>query len=321
MKQKIIVVLLTLMRFITSAVFGQEQPKITLLFPFGYDFIRLGEQTIHSPSAGTGFLLGEMDLPFTEVERRFFGLALYRPFFLSEEPQSGVTRPLHRIDAIFDGRINRHQILFIFKSTADKPIAGGLNTFQAGAGWGYELIRQDHVSLILGAVAGVSDFGITLPSGAVWPLLPLPLVRFGIDTQWFVSSFDFLTGPKLSFTVAPKEKIRFTADMRMDKYRNIDDLICEFTLWYRFFSADHLLGDFAGIGFGIKNDMYGFDLSNDLKVFELQQKSVFASIDLSILSIQGGWIFDSNYIVDNKKTKNPGKGFFISVQGIIPVKR
>ena len=307
------VFILFLLCIISTFCFAQEQ---VFLIPFGYDFIRLGEQNVHSPAVGFGFLSGEQDLPFIQVERRFFGLALYHPFFFKEEPKWGVAKQLHQIDAIFDGRIKRHQLLFIFKSAADKPIAGGLNTFQAGAGWGYELIRQDHVSLILGVALGVSDFGFT-------PVLPLPLVRFGIDTQWFVSSFDFLTGPNFSFTIAPKERIRFTGDMRMDKYRNISDLIYEFIIWYRLFNNEHKLGDFAGIGFGIKNDIVDFNVSNDstAKVFEFQQTSIFASIELSILTIQGGWIFDSNYIVNDEKTQSLGKGFFVSVQGIIPIKK
>jgi hypothetical protein len=194
-----------------------------------------------------------------------------------------------------------------------------LSTFQAGFGWGYEVIRQPHISLIIGAALGVSDFGITLPSGNQWSVLPLPLIRFGIDTQWFVSSFDFLTGPNLFFTVAPKEKIRFTADMRMDKFRNINDLIYEFTVWYRLFNTEHKLGSFAGIGAGVKHDVMDFVLSRDSSNFDLEQISVFAVIDLSIVKIQGGWIFNSTYRLDGEKTGNPGKGFFISVQGTIPI--
>ena len=173
--------------------------------------------------------------------------------------------------------------------------------------------------MIIGGVLGVSDFGITLPSGVSLPILLLPLIRFGIDTQWFVSSFDFLTGPNFSFTIAPKGKFRFTADMRMDKYRNINDFIYEYTLWYRLFSADHKLGDFAGIGAGVKHDMTDFVLSHNTTTFELQQTSVFASIDLSILKIQGGRIFNSDYLFDGTQCGSPGKGWYVSIQGMIPI--
>jgi hypothetical protein len=293
--------------------FGQEKENFFIL-PFGYDFLRLGEQNIHSPAIGLGFLIGEQDIPFTQVERRYFGMALYQPFFFQGEQPLGVTKQFHQIDAIFDGRINRHQLLFIFKSAADKPVAGGLSTFQAGIGYGYEVIRQPHISLILGGALGVSDFGLALP------LLPLPLIRFGIDTQWFVSSFDFLTGPNFSFTVAPKERVRFTADMRMDNYRSINDLIYEYTFWYRIFSASHQMGDFVGVGIGVKNDSVDFVISRDDKNFELQQTSVFAALDLSIIRLEGGWVFASRYLIDGEKTSSPGRGFYLSLQGIIPIK-
>jgi hypothetical protein len=82
------------------------------------------------------------------------------------------------------------------------------------------------------------------------------------------------------------------------------------------------MGDFAGIGLGFKNSLAGFDLScniNTAKTFELQYNSVFAAVDISILKIEGGWVFDSNYLVDAEKYSSPGRGFYISVQGMIPV--
>jgi len=310
---------------IAANVYGQEkdesektkQPFIFLI-PAGYDYFNLERQSVHSFAIGAGFLSGEQDLPFDDVERKFFGLVLYQPLFFTDEPYSEVSKQFHQIDALFDGRIKRHQLLTIFKSAADKPVSG-LRTIQAALGYGYEIIRKEKISLIIGGALAVSDFDITLPSGASLPVLPLPLIRFGVKTQWFTSSFDFLTGPNLFFTIAPKEKIRFTADMRMDKFRNIDDLIYEYTLWYRLFSTEHKFGDFAGIGAGIKHDMKSFVLFHNATDFELQQTSVFGIIDFSILKIQGGRIFDSSYLIDGEKSGSHGKGFFIGIQGMIPI--
>jgi hypothetical protein len=278
---------------------------------------------VHNPGGGIGFIMGKQDQPFDKIERQFFGIALYQPFFFTQEMSPDVPKRLHQIKAIFDGRIERHQLLAILKSSSDKPFSG-LNTFRAGVGWGYEVIRKPQVSLILGGLVGVSDFGFDLPSGDPLPVMPLPLVRFGIDTQLISASFEYITGPYLDFTIAPKERIRFTADMSMENFRSIADLVCEYTLWYRLFTPDHKLGDFAGIGVGFKNDMKSFDLSSEKakrqsETFELQQSSVFAVIDLSFFKIQGGYIIDSNYFLDGKKTVSTGNGFFLSVQGMIPI--
>ena len=316
---------LVLLGSAVAALSGQEtedaKEPFVLFLPVGYDFMRLEEQTTHSPAAGIGFMLGEQDIPFDQVERRFFGMALYQPFFFTKTFQDDLPEQFHTIAAMLDGRIKRHQILTVFSSASDRPVSGGFNTFTIGAGWGYEVVRRPHVSLILGAVLIASDFGITLPSGDLWPILPMPLIRFGVDTKWFASSFDFLTGPNLEFTFAPKERIRLTGEMRMDSYRSLTDLNCEFTLWYRFFSQDHKLGDFAGIGAGFKNETMYFTLSNSCRqdTFELQRSAVFAVIDLSLLKIQGGWVFNSNYLIDEKKTGSPGSGFFLSVQGMLPI--
>ncbi|MCL2592009.1 MAG: hypothetical protein FWD82_01465 [Defluviitaleaceae bacterium] len=312
---------LLLWLLIASNAVAQERDDFFILLPFGYDFLQIGEQNVHRPAAGIGFLSGDMDEPFDKVERRFFALALYQPLLFREEPLPGLPNHFHRIDAIFDGRIYRHQLLLIFRSAADKPIAGGLGTFETGIGWGYELVRRQNISLILGAGLAVSDFGPALSLDRVWPVLPLPLIRFNVNTQWFTSSFDFLTGPNFSFTVAPQEKIRFTADMRMDQYRTINDLIFQYTLWYRLFNESHRLGDFAGIGIGIKNDSFNFLISRNSENFELQKRSIFGIIDLSLLRIESGWIYDSNYLIDGRRISNPGSGFYASVQGIVPVSR
>jgi hypothetical protein len=308
MKLRIIIVFLLLACTIT-VLSGQEQEqdaeRLMLFLPVSYDLLRLEKQTLHNPGGGLGFILGEQDQPFDKIERQFFGIALYQPFFFTQELSSDLPKQLHQIKAIFDGRIKRHQLLAILKSSSDNPFSG-LNTFRAGVGWGYEVIHKPQVSLILGGLVGVSDFGFDLPSGDPLPVMPLPLIRFGIDTQWISASFEYLTGPYLDFTIAPKERIRFTADMSMENFRSIADLVCEYTLWYRLVALDNKLGDFAGIGVGFKNDLKSFDLSRDKaerrpETFELQQSSVFAVIDLSFLKIQGGYIIDSNYLIDGKK--------------------
>jgi len=318
--------------FITVNIFSHEvdvntqsEQQSFFLLPLGYDFIMLGEQNIHLPAAGAGFLSGEQNLPFDKKEHSIFGIAMYRPVIFSSEiyfqvPNLNVETFLHQIDFLLDWRIMRHQILVIFKSASDNPITGGLSTIQSGIGWGYEVIRKPNVSLVLGAALCVSDFGITLPNGEPLPVMPLPLVRFNVNTRWFVSSFDFLSGPNLEIKIAPKERIRFTADLRMDYYRSINDLIYECTLWYRLFNEDHSLGDFAGIGIGVKNESNSFTIT-DTKLFdfEFQYNALFAVLDLSIINIQGGWIFDSRYMIDGKITEKPGRGFYISVQGIIPI--
>jgi hypothetical protein len=82
MKKIFIVALLC---FFAAALYGQEKSPSFFLLPAGYDYIRFENQTIHKPAVGAGFLLGEQNLPFNEVERRFFGMALYQPFFLSTQ--------------------------------------------------------------------------------------------------------------------------------------------------------------------------------------------------------------------------------------------
>jgi hypothetical protein len=130
------------------------------------------------------------------------------------------------------------------------------------------------------------------------------------------------TGPNLDFAIAPEKPFRFTAGIRMDNYRNINDLVGEAVIWYRPFAAEHhgedpsLIGDFAGIGLGIKNESFSFDLSEGRgKTFEQQYTAVFGVVDVSVLRVSGGYIVESRELYDGN-TKNTGKGFFVSIQGM-----
>jgi hypothetical protein len=58
---------------------------------------------------------------------------------------------------------------------------------------------------------------------------------------------------------------------------------------------------------------------NYIKTFELQYNAVFAAVDISILKIEAGWVYGSIYLVDLKKERSPSSGFFLSIQGMIPV--
>ncbi|MCL2007525.1 MAG: hypothetical protein FWG77_05510 [Treponema sp.] len=321
---RIAVLFLSMLCCFVTALPGQDSESFknpfVLFLPIGYDYFKLENQTIHSPAAGIGFMYGEQDLPFNRIEQRILFMAMYLPSIFTDIPLLGIPKTYHEIGGIFDGRLGRHQILAIFQSNSDRPLSG-LNTFQLGAGWGYEIVRQPNVSLILGVIMAIGDFSDMLPVEISTPVMPFPLIRFGIDTEWFASSMDFITGPNLEFTIAPKERLRFTGDMRIETYRSIADLNCEFILWYRLFNPDHRLGDFAGVGLGYKNELVGFYLSNNIQgdTFELQQSSIFAAIDLSILKIQAGWVISSNYLADGERNGSPGNGFTLSVQGMIPI--
>jgi hypothetical protein len=301
---------------------AQEKPQggaFSIIPMASYEYMRLDEQALHSPSLGAALTTGDYGGDFMDIHKSFFGVVKYQPVFFKQSAGPGV---FHQIDVVLDGRIERHEVLALFQSDTDKPAAGGLHTFQAGAGWGYELIRNARVSLIAGAALAAGDFGFSLPNGEPLPVTPLPVVRLNFKTKWLDGAFEFLTGPELSFTIAPKKRIRFSAEVEIDGFQSINDVTGEGVLWYRFFPEDSgavssPLGDFLGIGLGIKNDSFSFDLAGpDKDTFALRHTSVFATIDATALEISAGYIFDSNELYNDAVVRNTGQGFFIAVQAM-----
>jgi hypothetical protein len=294
-----------------TSLFCQEQDVFFMPLA-SYEFVNTEDIQIHTPALGFGIMKGKQDVPFTEVYNQFSIIAMYQSFIFKEASYSA-PKNYHNIDFLFDGRMERHQFLAIFNADSDKPVAGGLHTFSAAIGWGYELLRHTGISFILGAAIAMNDFGIDLPNGEPLPVLPLPLARVTFKTEWLAGSFDFLTELTLQLTIAPNQRIRLT----IEAMSNFQNVLGEGILWYRLFSREHPLEDFAGIGIGIKNGGYGFNLSEVRgKTFEYQYTSVFGVLDMSFVKASAGYIFDSREIYDRGDiTKNAGKGYFVSVFG------
>lgn len=293
--------LLLILCMITTILAAQEneeqrEAKAHLLPLLNYDYLSLGSQSVHSP--GTGLIV---------TGENVMAVGLYSFHSLEKAPSNSYPTEYHSLEFILGGHKDRHTYLAVFKSQSDKPVYGGLNTFQSAAVYGYQLIDGPRLSLVLGAGLAVSDFGIEGANGGPWPLLPVPLIRMNYSSEWMETSFEFLTGPNLCLTIAPEKRIRFTGDFRMDQFRDIHDLIFENALHYRFFSADHPMGDLAGVSIGIKNDVYTFDLADEEEPLEIQYYALFGAIDLTLLKISAGYTFNDG---------NEKNGLYLSLQGM-----
>ena len=312
-------------------IFAQEdEPPSFFFLSFGHNFINLDDVFIHNPTAGMGFTFGEQDLPFDQVERRFFGQALYRPFFFDHEPVAGTSTHFHQIDLAFHGRINHHKLLFNAVSISDEPIVGGMGTFLVVAGWGYEIVRRPNMQLILGASVAVPSLFhpiiIFLPP--LWPIL----VRLDLDVGWLAGHFEFHSGPAMngSFTVGPRSRIRFTGSMEVaSEMRSA----LELALWYRPINENRRFGIFSGIGLGTRSvttrfAIPGYDYPPGANRGWFSYRMDFAvsplpfiALDLSFLQIEGGWITHSSVHMYRVDYRDFNGGFFVSVLYTLHINR
>jgi hypothetical protein len=294
----------------------EPERDLFLLSRLSYNYIKTEDQEIHSPSLAFGITKGAQDVPFNEIHKQFLVMALFQPFFFQDDLFYATPQTYHSAKLMLNGRWERHQFLGLFNSESDKPLVGGLSTFKAGLGWGYELLRYSNLSLVLGGIVAVADFGVNLPNGEPLLVLPVPFIRLNYKAEWAHASFEYLNSPNLGFTIAPGKPIRFAATMTIAEYRSIGDLLGEGVLWYRFFSAGSHLRDFAGIGLGFKNESMRFNLAAGRnKLFEQQYSSVFGVVDISLAQLKAGYIVDSRSFYDRTEKKDTGTGWFISVLG------
>lgn len=283
---------------------GEEKQDHYNIIPIAaYNYIESGDVSVHSPGAAVA----------VQNQKNLF-VGAYTCTALPEKPYYTDTTLFHSIDFLGDIQDERNQYLLIFKSDSDKPVSGGIHTFALGAAYGYKFVKGSKFSLTAGAGVAVGDFGIDLPNGNPLPVIPVPLLRITSTHEWLTTSFDFLTGPNLSMTIAPKQRVRLSCDVRMDRFRDIGDVLFENILWYRFFNDNHELGDFAGIGLGLKRDELAFDLSATEENFALQYYSAFIKLDLSLLTVSGGPTFGSVERYGDTQKRELANGWFGDIQ-------
>jgi hypothetical protein len=299
----------------TMTAFAENQneanSKVVQIVPLvQYENLSLTAQSVQSLSAG--LLINGTDYQFT---------GLYTQHVFEEPLQYGFPRLYHTIDTLLDKRQGRNQYIGIFQSESDLPVSGGINTFQAGALYGYEMIHRPKLSLVLGGGIAVGNFGLKTPGGKNVPVIPVPLVRMNYYSDWLYANFEFITAPNLSFILAPRGHMRLTGDLRMGQLRDRRDFIFELALAYRPYSDQDEHGDFFGLSIGITNNNYGaFKLGDkgEEESIEVHYRSLFAAVDVSVLKISAGYAFDGRLLYRETQEEDLGEGYFISVQAMYP---
>lgn len=289
-----------------SAAFADSGLQIIPLAQ--YQLLALESQTVHSP--GIGVLAAGENL---------FLVGQYSRHSFAKHLELNYPKTYHAIELMADARRNRHQYLAFFKSESDYPVAGGVRTFQTVAVYGYEVVRRERLALILGGGLAFSDFGIETAAGDPWPLIPVPLVRAAWESRLLNANLDFITSPNLNLTLAPHNRLRVSLETRFDRLRDERDIIFEGALVYRLLDPTHPMGDIAGVSLGIRSDSLTFDRSGEDQSLELHSYALFSALDLTLLTVSGGYLFDSRLRYGDGATAAAGDGWFFSVSALIPL--
>ena len=298
----------------SQTAFAEEKKNDFHIMPFtNYAYLGFAGQKIHTPGAGIIFTNGDLSPLVSDERNSLFIAAVYKQYYVDEN-RAGYEDLYHDISMLADKKYKRHLIFGVLTSQAAEPFFGGLHTFTGGIGYGYEFIQNETISLTAGGGLVVTDFGIELSNGAAWPVIPLPILRFYAETSWVNFSLQFQKSLTVSFTLLPETKIRLTNTFVMEPFdmRNVRDIYFDTAIWYRFFSKDSKMGDLIGIGLGIKNSGFRFDLSEKKKSYKVNYYSAYGIFDMSFLRLSAGYSFEGREIYDGKDTNNIGGGFFIT---------
>ena len=308
-------VLLTII--VSQSVFAEQEGGFSISPFINYNFSRFwppddthSALLVHSIGEGVELTKGNLE-PSTFEDRNGFRLkGEFKQYFIYgiEDEYKGM---YNEFEIKVERMIKRHFFLGIIStSAAKKPVFGGLHTFIGGLGYGYEIIRKEGMSLIAGCGLAVSDFGIELSNGTVWPILPVPIIFFEAGTQLFEFSFEFLKDVKLELTFFPEKKLELSCELEIDPFDfgGIRDLGFDAKLVYRFSQNDHML-----IGLGIQKNGFGFLLSEKGKEYGLDFYSAYGFYKVSFLKLIGGYSFAAREVYNGDRTRELKDGFFAGV--------
>lgn len=139
-----------------------------------YNRLALSDQSVSVPGVGAVLMAGEFESSPESKTDNFIAVAQYTPHLLKEQPLQDYPDVYHNIELFFQRKWDRHQYFGLSRSTSDEPVSGGLQTYAFFLGYGYEVVRTPHHSLYLGGSLGVAEWGLELPGGGSWPVLPFP---------------------------------------------------------------------------------------------------------------------------------------------------
>ncbi len=276
----------------------------------------LEEQTVRGLGGGVIVNRGNPDQRQSAQRDMTQLVALYTRHDLMEDMDDDCPGGYNNLDFLFQRKIKKHQFFTLLKSYSDKPVYGGIETLDFVTGYGFELVNREHHSLWLGASLAVSDWDRELPDGDPLYVLPVPYLHYDFYSRWLDFSFDFTTSPMLDLVIAPYSRIRLNGSALFSDLEKIEDCGVKYdlSLEYRFFSEDQAWGDFAGIRLGYLAEDYEYDMSGrDGETLQIAWKSVYGTLDLSLLELTAAYAFDGRQYYDDGED-DLGSGWSLNLQ-------
>lgn len=283
---------------------ASERSDNTDIIPlFVYNRISLEEQKLSGLGGGI-IVMSETE------ESEFMAALILSRHTLDKELLYDYPESFDNAEFVLQKKINRYQFFSIFQSCSDEPVTGGLNTFAFLTGCGYEIIKNKNHSLYLGASIAVSDWTEEVSESYSSPVLPLPFIHYDFTSQLLNASFDFTSSPMIDLVIGPDNPLRLNASFIIEDPESGDEggVKIDSSLEYRF-------SDFAGVKAGFKAEDYEYFIGgSDDETFKLAWKALYGTLDLSLLEVTCGYIFDAQENYSSGIKRDAGEGFYLNLQ-------
>jgi hypothetical protein len=239
-----------------------------------YETVSFDGIVFHNPMGG---------LSFTRVNsatKNLFSVTAMYSATIADGIENNYPSLYHSIALAFNGKAGRHTGLGAVTAQTDEPFYGGLHTFNAVAGYTYDLINGAHFSMDLGVYLMFMDINAKLPDGTPWFVWPLPAIALKWDYEWV----DISVFPGVKVTIADGKAVSFVVSKRSDDF--------DLSLWYHYYGNRQSKFEILGIGAGLKNAASQVKTAAG-DVYEINYYALYGSLRiLKLIELHGGWAFD-----------------------------
>lgn len=295
------------MCLVLSAWIAPLAAEVVVVPLAGYEQYSLGDQDLYRPKVGVQVVSKGPD-PF-QVAANY---SLHRLGADGAEPDL-----FHAIDLFGSTKRGRHQVLGVFQSESDEPITGGARTFEAGAGYSYDVVHGPRATLSLGGVVAAGGLGLELPDGTDVLVAPVPLLQFLWATESVNAMLSILGTPNASLALGGQGRVRWKGRVGIRRLRDARDIDFDVSTEYRLFDASSRWGDLFGISAGMRNASWQAQPakgpSQDLTCY-----TPYLGLDLSFVRITGGAALAVRETHGSER-KRWGDGAFVSMVAMLPI--
>ena len=300
----------------TAAQAPAKEFTFNVIPVLGFDMLQLEKESFVLTPSGTLQFMRRKDASSTSRQPDVIAAgASYSQSIFTKKIEGYDERQFHSMSVFAQVAAGKNNFMMQLALSGAKPFDSYKN-FNGVLMYGRQLIKTDSITFTAGGGIIAADLGLKIGSFEPF-VIPLPLLQFAYNSEYFNASFDWIGLPSVSLTLLPHKMFRFKGSCSLGGFDLPSDLkfdcaVCCYPL------TKTKMGDFMSISAGITNSQKGFKIDNKNSL-KYQYYSAYGELSLTLITLRAGYAFGGKQTLtagDEKFKKDYDGGVFATIQAM-----